>query len=286
MEARHGDALRQTAETFLQEAPTTAVRLSETAHGEARKQSLVEQSRSRLRGFARTIPSFLMAYGDDRLTIANFDTYIDGDTFKEVTGISLEEFRFLRDEGRVFEERVFNDGIKEFLKRKRDFADYFSGAHEKDIFDDIPPQKTNQIFTPRKVVIQMVDALEQENPGCFDDPSKTFADLYAKSGLYLAEIAKRLYKSPAMRHRFPDGRERLRHIFTKQLYAMAPTRIVHLIVLEYLLGFDPALRQEAEAHIVQADAAQAAQEGRLAALVETAFGAPQPNEAPSPPHRQ
>lgn len=272
LEEQHSDALRGAAEGFLQEAPVTAVRMGEEARAEARKQSLQDQARERLRGFTRTIPSFLMAYGDDRLTLANFDTYIDDATFKEVTGITLGEFRELRDEGRFFDESVFNDAVQTFLKKKRDLADYFSGAHEEDIFDYIPPQKTNQIFTPREVVLQMVDALERENPGCFDNPDLTFADLYAKSGLYLAEIAKRLYKSSEMQRHFPDKRERLRHIFTTQLYAMAPTRIVHLIVLEYLLGFDFALRQESEAHIVHADAALAAQEGRLAKLVAEVFG--------------
>ena len=29
--------------------------------------------------------------------------------------------------------------------------------------------------------------LEAENPGCFDDPSKTFIDFYMKSGLYISE---------------------------------------------------------------------------------------------------
>ena len=38
----------------------------------------------------------------------------------------------------------------------------------------------------------MVDLLEQENPGCFDDPGKTFLDPYMKSGLYITEIVKRL----------------------------------------------------------------------------------------------
>ena len=40
----------------------------------------------------------------------------------------------------------------------------------------------------------MVDMLEEENPGCFDMPDKTFIDLYMKSGLYITEIVKRLYK--------------------------------------------------------------------------------------------
>ena len=30
-----------------------------------------------------------------------------------------------------------------------------------------------------------VDLFEREDPGCFDDPSHTFADLYMKPGLYI-----------------------------------------------------------------------------------------------------
>ena len=45
----------------------------------------------------------------------------------------------------------------------------------------------------------MVDLLEQENPGCFDDPTKTFLDPYMKSGLYITKIVKRLYRSEKMR---------------------------------------------------------------------------------------
>ena len=45
----------------------------------------------------------------------------------------------------------------------------------------------------------MVDLLEQENRGCFDDPGKTFLDPYMKSGLYITEIVKRLYRSEKMR---------------------------------------------------------------------------------------
>ena len=74
------------------------------------------------------------------------------------------------------------------MKKKQDLANYFDDNSKEDIFDYIPPQKTNQIFTPKKVVKEMVDNLEKENPGCFDDPDKTFVDLYMKSGLYIAEI--------------------------------------------------------------------------------------------------
>ena len=83
----------------------------------------------------------------------------------------------------------------------------------------------------------MVDRLEKENPGCFDDPDATFADLYMKSGMYVTEIVTRLYQSKQMKSLFPDDEERLNHIFAKQVYGCAPTEIIYRICLRYILGF-------------------------------------------------
>ncbi|MBE7004348.1 MAG: type II restriction endonuclease [Ruminococcaceae bacterium] len=109
------------------------------------------------------------------------------------------------------------------------------------------------------------------NPGCFDDPDKTFADLYMKSGLYITEIVKRLYRSEKMKMLIPDDKARIRHILDKQVYGMAPTRIIYLIATNYILGFDEALKGTAT-HFVQADAAEASKTGTLAAVVEREFG--------------
>ena len=117
----------------------------------------------------------------------------------------------------------------------------------------------------------MVDELEGQNPGCFDDPTKTFADLYMKSGLYITEIVKRLYRSEKMREKFPDEKERIRHILRKQVYGMAPTRIIYLIATNYILGFDETLKQETR-NFVQADSAEASKNGTLDALVQEKFG--------------
>ena len=281
LEARRQAEIETATLGYVDALPETVTRQSLTEQAEERKRSAEEKVRDHLRGFARTIPSFLMAYGNEGLTLANFDKHVEAEVFREVTGITLEEFRLLRDggvlngqavEGHLFDETVFNDSVKEFLRKKHELADYFAEEHTEDIFDYIPPQKTNQIFTPRAVVVRMVDTLERENPGCFDNPDNTFADLYAKSGLFLAEIAKRLFRSAAMKARFPDDKARLEHIFTRQLYAMAPTRIIHRIVLAYLLDFDPGIRERAKGHFALADAAEAAQEGRLAALAQEKFG--------------
>lgn len=270
----------------IQNKPAETVAHMERKKAEEEKKSVEDSVRAHLRGFARTIPSFIMAYGDGKLTLQNFDDYTEDDVFEEVTGITEADFRFLRDGGpytdpetgeekmfggHLFDEVVFNDSVEEFWKKKQELADYFDESHEEDIFDYIPPQKTNQIFTPRWVVQKMVDELEENNPGCFDDPSKTFADLYMKSGLYITEIVKRLFRSERMKELFPDDGERVRHILRNQVYGMAPTRIIYLIATNYILGFDEQLKSETK-NFVQADAAAAAKDGTLEALVEKHFG--------------
>ena len=138
------------------------------------------------------------------------------------------------------------------------------------IFDYIPPQKTNQIFTPKMVVKKMVDLLEKENSGCFDLPDKTFIDLYMKSGLYITEIVKRLYQSKKMQKVFPNKEERLRHIFEKQVYGLAPTEIIYKIAISYILGFDDDI-EIPKHNFRQADALPYAKEGRLQELLNKLY---------------
>lgn len=235
---------------------------------------------------SRTIPSFLMAYGDMDVTLETFDTIIPDNVFKEVTSITLDEFRFLRDggdytdedgntkhfNGNIFDAMVFNDSITEFVELKDKLADYFDESIPEDIFDYIPPQKTNQIFTPKKIVKQMVDLLEQENPGCFDDPDKTFIDLYMKSGLYVTEIVKKLYNSPKLIELYPDSEARLKHIFAKQVYGLAPTEIIYQIVLSFVFGFDHKHSIIKEHNLRYLDALPYVEAGTLSEKLDELFG--------------
>lgn len=239
--------------TITENGEKTAVEVTEKDIKRKEKEGIEEQVRDHLRGFSRTIPSFLMGYGNDDTTLENFDQLIPPEVFLEVTGISVEDFKFLRDggeypdpedenkmkhfEGNLFEPIVFNDSVKEFLRKRDELADYFEENAKEDIFDYIPPQRTNQIYTPKKVVKQMVDYLEEENPNCFDDPKATFIDLYMKSGLYITEIVKRLYRSEKMIELYPNEDERLKHIFENQVYGCAPTEIIYMIATHYILGF-------------------------------------------------
>lgn len=270
---------------LLSGSTETIIREVETEKKREEKKGKEDEIRDNLRGFARTIPSFLMAYGSSETNLMNFDKIIPDDVFKEVTSISLDEFRFLRDggkyfneasgkeedfEGKLFDEIVFDDAVKEFLNKKRELANYFDENNKKDIFDYIPPQKTNQIFTPKKIVIEMVDYLEKENPGCFDDPDNTFIDLYMKSGLYITEIVKRLYRSERMKEIYPDPSDRLNHIFAKQVYGLAPTEIIYRIATNYILGFNDDIKIEKH-NLKKLDSLKYAKEGNLEKKLDKIF---------------
>jgi len=270
----------------------TIVKTVETEQKTAEKEKIEGNVRDHLRGFSRTIPAFLMAYGDENTTLENFDSLVPSDVFFEVTvnpqngeGVTLDDFRLLRDggdyvtesgekkhfDGHLFDEVVFNDAVKEFIKKRNELSDYFSGIHKDDIFAYIPPQRTNQIFTPKKVVKEMVDMLEKENPGCFDNPDSTFADLYMKSGMYITEIVTRLFQSEKMKSLFPDDSERLNHIFSKQVYGCAPTEIIYRICLRYILGFSGKIRIEKN-NIRLCDTLEYAKNGNLKEEMEKLFG--------------
>lgn len=280
-------SLKESREELVKSAGETIVREVETAKKEAKKQTLEDSIRDHLRGFSRTIPSFLMAYGDENTTLAKFDKIIPADVFHEVTSITVDQFRLLRDggdvidpetgektyfAGQLFDPVVFDDSVREFIDLRTKLVNYFDESLDEDIFDYVPPQKTNQIFTPRNVVIDMVDLFEKENPGCFDDPSHTFADLYMKSGLYITEIIKRLYNSEKMREIFPDDRKRLNHILEKQVFGIAPTEIIYQIATHYILGYNNEIGAGCDTNFVKADSAELAKNGQLADFVEATFG--------------
>ena len=271
------------------ELPDIIAERLEQREAERTRRDAVEALRAHLRGFARTIPSFLMAYGDDGFTLATMDSYVDDATFEELTGITKDMFRFIRDGGEWVDEEtgekstlkrgvidpfVFDGACREFLKKKAEIGNPVTSDSDEDIFDYVPPQKTNQIYTPKAVVEMQLDLLEKEKPGCFDDPSKTFADLYVKSGYYLVLTAKRLYNSKAIKAIYPDDDERLRHILEKQVFGIAPSKIISLIAGNYLYESEgnSDIMDNIRRNLVCADTLSAAEDGTMQQLINEKFG--------------
>ena len=190
--------------------------------------------RDHLRGFARTIPVLLMAYAHSEMTFKNFEKRIPQVDFEQVTGITKEQFEYLRqardDSGEpIFVEGAFNSAIHEFLRRKRATEHYYKSKTEDDIYDNIPSQENNRVFTSKRVVNMMLDAFEAENPGFFKSDKVKILDPYVKSGNFLAEAAKRFYK-------YSKDKD-IKRIIENQLFGIAPFDIYATLAQETVYGF-------------------------------------------------
>ena len=112
----------------------------------------------------------------------------------------------------------------------------------------------------------MVDELEKENPNIFDDSTKTYIDLYMKSGLYIAELVKRLYNNESMKQQFPDDAVRLKHILENQVYGFAPSAIIYRIATNFIFG--PIEDDVSRKNFVQEDTIKYVKLGKIQSLID------------------
>lgn len=101
---------------------------------------------------------------------------------------------------------------------------FLEELHKPDILDCISHLSSDEVFTPPKLVNEILDTLPQE---LFESPDTKFLDPCTKSGVFLREIAKRLIEGLA--DKIPDLQERLDHIFKNQLYGLAITELTALL---------------------------------------------------------
>lgn len=102
-----------------------------------------------------------------------------------------------------------------------------------DVLDSIANLSSDEVFTPPWLAKQMLDSLEKawadSNDGAsiWEDPTVTFMDPCAKSGVFLREIVARL--SSGLAKNFPNLQDRVDHILTKQVFGIATTQLTSLM---------------------------------------------------------
>ncbi len=96
--------------------------------------------------------------------------------------------------------------------------------HSPDVLNCLANLSSDEVFTSPKIANEMLDMLPQE---LFKNPNTTFLDPCCKSGVFLREIAKRLLSG--LEKQIPNLQERINHIFSKQLYGIAITRLTSLL---------------------------------------------------------
>lgn len=96
--------------------------------------------------------------------------------------------------------------------------------YNPDVLSCLANLSNDEVFTPPKLVNEILDMLPQE---LFQSKDTTFLDPVTKSGVFLREIAKRL--NDGLQDQIPDQQERIDHIFSKQLYGIAITELTALL---------------------------------------------------------
>jgi len=99
-----------------------------------------------------------------------------------------------------------------------------SDLHNPDVLSCLANLSNDEVFTPPKVVNDMLDLLPAE---LFRDSKTTFLDIGCKSGVFLREIAKRLIDG--LEDEIPDLQKRVDHVLHKQLFGIATTELTSLV---------------------------------------------------------
>ena len=96
--------------------------------------------------------------------------------------------------------------------------------YNPDILACLASLSNDEVFTPPKVVNEMLDLLP---PKFWTDKNAKFLDPVSKTGIFLREIAKRLMKG--LEKQIPDRQKRANHILNNQLYGIAITELTALV---------------------------------------------------------
>lgn len=96
--------------------------------------------------------------------------------------------------------------------------------HKPDILDCFSNLSSEEVFTPPKLVNEILDMLPQE---LFRSPDTKFLDPCCKSGVFLREIAKRLMLG--LETKIHDKNKRKEHILKKQIFGIATTELTSVV---------------------------------------------------------
>src|SRR3954447_18411352 len=103
-----------------------------------------------------------------------------------------------------------------------------------DVLTCIANLSNDEIFTPPQLAGRMLDTLAkawgESNGGAniWSDPTVTFLDPFAKSGIFLREIVQRL--TSGLAEEIPDLQERVNHILANQVFGIGITELTSLLV--------------------------------------------------------
>lgn len=106
-------------------------------------------------------------------------------------------------------------------------------GHNPDVLSCIANLSNDEVFTPPELANQMLDTLASvwaaanQGANIWEDRSVRFLDPFAKSGVFLREIVRRL--TDGLAAEIPDLQRRVNHVLKNQVYGIGITRLTSLL---------------------------------------------------------
>jgi len=97
-------------------------------------------------------------------------------------------------------------------------------SSQPDILEVISDLSNEEVFTPPRVVNRILDLLPND---VWSNPDLTFLDPGCKTGVFLREVTRRLFRGLALA--IPNENDRLDHIIRKMVWGVATTELTSLM---------------------------------------------------------
>lgn len=193
------------------------------AEGESDETDVKKSSKDQIKKYLQkiatvlsNIPEYLFNSQENEQKVDDILQGKDPELFKEITGISIEDFKEWNDK-KLLNTVLINRNILNFYDAEKKFLESNPSLEDKDKF-------FNQHFnmraeggpTPSALVNEMLDKLEEYAPNIFSDPKKTFCDPVMGTGTFLIAIKERLMEG--LKKAIPDEAKREEHIINNMLF--------------------------------------------------------------------
>jgi hypothetical protein len=207
----------------VQTGKTALSRRGAGEEGESDESDVKKSSKDQIKKYLQkiatvlsNIPEYLFNSQENEQKVDDILQGKDPELFKEITGISIEDFKEWNDK-KLLNTVLINRNILNFYDAEKKFIESNPSLEEKDKF-------FNQHFnmraeggpTPSALVNEMLDKLEEYAPNIFSDPKKTFCDPVMGTGTFLIAIKERLMEG--LKKAIPDEAKREEHIINNMLF--------------------------------------------------------------------
>lgn len=200
-----------------------------------KRDKILEVIRQKLQRLITRLPIFMYLSIYVEEDINDVIIHLEPELFEETTGTTIKDFKILK-KAKVFDIDNLNDAISAFkaqeLRVLRNEVTH-SDKVKTDILDVMANLSNEEVFTPVKIVNEVLDLLPKE---VWYDKNLRWLNPACKNGVWLREIYRRLFKS--LKDVILNEIERDQHIKSNMLFGYTVSNIAYKMTCKTLYAYE------------------------------------------------